>query len=217
MREIKVRSAVPVYLTGLTWLAYAAFLPLYRLLDLCAAALLSAVVYLVSSRFFKDVTVLAPDESIFGRTGDADKDAALAAGKEYLRRLEALSQSITDAGMAAEIGRLRETGRSIYEFISKNNVDIRQIKRFADYYFPTALKLIESYAELSPEITAAGSAAETRTRIEGIMGSVAAAFDKQLGVLYEDKTLDIVTDIEVLKSMLRAEGLSDAGTGGGAS
>ena len=42
------------------------------------------------------------------------------------------------------------------------------------------------------------------------MGSFVTAFDKQLDILYEDKALDIKTDIEVLRNMLQAEGLDDS-------
>jgi len=217
MKEEKLKSAVPVYLLGLTWLAYSLFLPLCRLTDAFAALLLSLAVFLVSSRLFNRSADAAESglASVKIKTGDAEKDALLETVKGYMIRLDKTAASVTEEPMAGHIGGLRESSRAIFEFIMKNSVDTRQVRNFTDYYFPTALKFIESYAELSPHTAAGGNVAETKNKIIGVMGAISAAFDKQLDNLYEDKALDIRTDIEVLKNMLKAEGLGDSDTAGG--
>jgi len=219
MKEIKIKSAAPVYLAGLAWLAYASLLPLYRATDLIFALLVSAAVYLVSSLIVPPKTVLTHDDSYFDKTGDAEKDAVLKAGKDYLNRLEQVAGKTKNERMGAKVAELAERSRKIYEFVSKNNVDLRQIRSFANYYFPTAVKLAESYEELnnSTQTDAGRNVYETKAKIEGVMDSIIAAFGKQYDLLHEDKALDIKTDIEVLKSMLKAEGLdAPAGKGGGA-
>ena len=43
------------------------------------------------------------------------------------------------------------------------------------------------------------------------MDVVLKAFDKQLDTMYQDDMLDISTDIDVLETMLRQDGLIDSG------
>ena len=213
MKEMKIKSVYPIYLTGLVWLIYALFFDLYKASDLIIAAIISIVVYFVFSRLLPDKTISVPDEYVFNKTGDAERDAVLAAGRDFIQTLNKLREGITDAHMTEYIDRLRESGRKMFEFVEKNPVDARQIRGFINYYIPTAIKLLNSYEELEGvnQQAAGGAIIETKRKIEGVMESVVTAFDKQLGVLYEDKALDIKTDIEVLKNILRAEGLADDG------
>ena len=49
----------------------------------------------------------------------------------------------------------------------------------------------------------------TKEKVEGMMDTISAAFDKQLDALYGEEALDISTDITVMEQMLAREGLSD--------
>ena len=217
MKEIKIKPAAPIYLAGLVWVIYAVFLPLYRPTDILIMACLSAAAYFISSLFFGGGTALIQDDSIFKKTGDSGKDALLSAGKGHLARLEQLKNEISDGKMRSDIENLNSRGRKIYDFVSKNNIDARQIKNFTEYYFPTAIKLAEEYAglERSSRDGAGKNAADIKNKIESVTGSMISAFDKQLDNLYEDKALDIRTDIEVLKNIMKAEGIEIEGGGGG--
>ena len=50
-----------------------------------------------------------------------------------------------------------------------------------------------------------------RQRIRESLDMVIEAFNKQLARLYEDDALDITTDIDVLETMLKQDGLIDSG------
>ncbi len=47
----------------------------------------------------------------------------------------------------------------------------------------------------------------TKGKIETMMDTVVAAFDKQLDALFGDEALDISTDITVMENLLAQEGL----------
>ena len=47
----------------------------------------------------------------------------------------------------------------------------------------------------------------TKEKVEGMLDTLCAAFDKQLDSLYGDEALDISTDITVMEQMLQQEGL----------
>jgi len=213
MKEIRVKPVVSIYLSGLVWAVYALLFPLYRWTDLIVVSVISAAVYFIAGRFLPGNTVLSPEADTFKKTGDADKDALLNQGKQYLNRICQLIPSIDDETFKSHVNMLAERGGRMFGFISKNPADVRQSKNFITYYFPTAIKLIESYIEFTAH--SGGKLKDTAAKIDGVMLSVVAAFDKHLETLYADKALDVDTDIEVLKGMLRAAGLDGPELKGG--
>ena len=86
-----------------------------------------------------------------------------------------------------------------------------QIRRFLDYYMPTTLKMLEGYRKMDERQVAGQEAQATRAQIREAMSTVLKAFDKQLNALYQDDMLDLSTDIDVMETMLRQDGLIDSG------
>ena len=62
-------------------------------------------------------------------------------------------------------------------------------------------------------MSAAGVSGEnigaTMSKVEAMMRTIVAAFEKQLDALYGAEALDISTDITVLEQMMAREGLTD--------
>ena len=83
-----------------------------------------------------------------------------------------------------------------------------QIRRFMDYYLPTTLKLLNSYDRMSAAGVSGENIDSTLAKVEGMMRTVVAAFEKQLDSLYGSEALDISTDITVLETMMAREGLT---------
>ena len=74
-------------------------------------------------------------------------------------------------------------------------------------------KLCDKYVFLISQSAGAAEEAKTRTelqaKIEDTFAGIDSALKKQLDALYQNDSLDISTDIEVLSQMLRRDGLSD--------
>ena len=83
-----------------------------------------------------------------------------------------------------------------------------EIRRFMNYYLPTTLKLLNSYDKLSRQRVKGENIQKTMFEIEGMMETIAGAFEKQLDSLFDDDALDIAADISVMESILKQEGLS---------
>lgn len=77
-----------------------------------------------------------------------------------------------------------------------------------NYYLPTTLKLLNSYDKLSRQRVKGENIQKTMFEIEGMMETIAGAFEKQLDSLFDDDALDIAADISVMESILKQEGLS---------
>jgi len=214
MKQIRIKPTAPVYLAGLVWVVYALLFPLYRMTDVLIVSAVSAAVYFIAGKFIPGGTALSPETDTFKKTGDAEKDALLNQGKQYLQTICSFIPSISDETFKSHVAALAERGAKVFEFISKNPADVRQSRNFITYYFPTAIKLIESYIEFTAHRNGS-KLRDTAGKIDGVMLSVVAAFDKHLETLYADKAMDVDTDIEVLKGMLRAAGLDNPELKGG--
>ena len=71
--------------------------------------------------------------------------------------------------------------------------------------------MLSGYRKMDERQLNGKSAQETRAQVREAMDTVLKAFDKQLDALYQDDMLDISTDIDVMETMLRQDGLIDSG------
>ena len=102
----KVRSALPVYIAAGAWLLCALLFPMYKLVWIIVAALVSAAAYIVARILCKDrtVSVYEPDKGV--DTGDRELDGVLNAASRQLAALEAASCRISDERLSAEVTRM---------------------------------------------------------------------------------------------------------------
>ena len=123
-----------------------------------------------------------------------------------MKRLDA---NIADPGISADIVRLEQVSSKIFEEVRHSPEKLPQIRRFMDYYLPTTLKLLNSYDRMSAAGISGENINTTLSKVEGMMRTVVAAFEKQLDSLYGAEALDISTDITVLETMMAREGLTE--------
>ena len=126
-----------------------------------------------------------------------------------LQEMRRLDENIADAGISADIVQLEQISQKIFDFVRQDPKKLPQIRRFMDYYLPTTLKLLNAYDRASDAGISGANIDATIRKVEGMMRTIVAAFEKQLDSLYGSDALDISTDITVLETMLAREGLSD--------
>ena len=85
-----------------------------------------------------------------------------------------------------------------------------QVRKFMNYYLPVSVKLLDQYRTLMSTGLEGENIAKSKAAVENSLDMIAAAFEKQLDNLYRDTQLDITTDIQVLETMMAAEGLADS-------
>ena len=208
MREKITRSVVPIYALAGTWLLYCLIFPLYRLRHFIILACVSVLVYLLFSKLFppKVEYIEEPKEPV--TTGDEKIDALLREGETAVSEIDRLGASIKDEGIRAKVARISELTDKIFKDILEDPDDYRQIRRFADYFLPTTLKLLNAYDRMSSVGTEGENVSGTMKRIDEVLDTTIKAYEKQLDALFANQALDIDTDITVLESMLKKEGLS---------
>ena len=142
-------------------------------------------------------------------TGNAELDKMLKDGRLAIAEMKRLDDNIADAGISADIVRLEQVSQKIFEEVKADPKKLPKVRRFMDYYLPTTLKLLNSYDRMSAAGVSGENIDTTLAKVEGMMRTIVAAFEKQLDSLYGAEALDISTDITVLETMMAREGLTE--------
>lgn len=155
----------------------------------------------------------APDpEPKKPRKAKVAKPAAAQEKDEYQKILDELrrvNDEIPDEEMTDKISRLEAVSTKIFEQAKADPEKLPQMRKFMDYYLPTSLKLLNTYAELDKQGIEGENISESKHRIEQTMDTLVKAFETQLDKLFASDALDVSTDIDVMENMLRADGLTD--------
>ena len=214
--EVSKRIPVaPFYAVAVLWLVYGALFPLYTMMHYVLLAVISAGVFFGINALCKSggtvgqaeppKTAPKPREE---STGNAELDKMLKDGRMAIAEMKRLDDNIADAGISADIVRLEQVSRKIFDEVKRDPAKLPQIRKFMDYYLPTTLKLLNSYDRMSGAGISGENIDATLAKVEGMMRTIVAAFEKQLDSLYGAEALDISTDITVLETMMAREGLT---------
>ena len=139
-----------------------------------------------------------------------------AAEDEYaalLRQLREVNDDIPEPVMSQQNSRLEEVSGRIFALAQKDPDKKAQLQKFMNYYLPTALKLLNTYASLSRQAVEGTNITEAKHSIERSMDLLVTAFENQLDKLFQSDALDVTTDIAALEGMLNMDGLTDSAFG----
>lgn len=216
------------WLTGIVCMLYALNGPLYRWQDLITFVVVGAAAFFIGGKIFKGKKYYVPAESVQpekkpepersrSRKRSRRKRSPPAIprwtkiieeGYKYLHELRDVNIRIPDEVMTKRIDRMEVASADIFAYIAEHPEKAAEIRRFMNYYLPTTLKLLNSYDKLSRQRVKGENIQKTMFEIEGMMETIAGAFEKQLDSLFDDDALDIAADISVMESILKQEGLS---------
>ena len=213
MAKIVKKSPAPLYLAAAVWAAWAVLAPLYAWWHFALAAAVSAAAWLGGRKLFPDKVLILPDpEPAPEREPEraAPEDPLAVERARALAELRRLDENIEDAKLSAQIVHMEEVTGKIFDIVAQQPAKLPQIRRFLNYYLPTTLKLLNAYDRMSGTGVSGENIDTTLAKVEGMMRTIVAAFEKQLDSLYGAEALDISTDITVLENMMAREGLVDS-------
>ena len=201
---------------GAVVVLYSLIFPMYRwqhyLIVAGIALLVGRVVFIMAQGL--DTSKEAPAQQPIPKTGDNAVDSLVEKGQEMLAEIRKENDLIPDAQLTAQMNQLDKVANQIFHTVAEHPEKAPQIRRFMDYYLPTTLKMLTGYRKMDERQVKGENANEARAQIREAMDTVLKAFDKQLDALYQDELLDISTDIDVMETMLRQDGLIDGGVKG---
>lgn len=209
----KIRKSVaPYYGAAAVWILWAALRDLYRPSHFAFVAVLSLGMFLLLRAVCRDevteTIVPDPPKEEEKPTGNAELDKMISDGRKAVSEMKRLDDAIEDEKISRDIRRMEAVCQKIFDQVREDPGKMPQIRQFMDYYLPTTLKLLNAYDRMDSAGVAGENISGTKEKVENIMGTIAAAFEKQLDGLFGADALDISTDISVLETMLAREGLA---------
>ena len=208
LATVRRRSAVPLYAAAGTWAVYALLFPLYRVPHFVLVGVMSAAVYFIMNAVCGTVEETVPDPPKKEETtGNPELDQMIRDGGLAIAEMKRLNDAIKDEKISADIDRLEDLSAKIFAQVRANPDKLPQIRKFMDYYLPTTLKLLNAYDRAAATGVKGENIDSLLAKVEGMMRTVVAAFEKQLDSLFGSENLDISTDITVLENMMAREGL----------
>ncbi len=198
-------SVLPYYAGALVFVVLCAVLPVYRLWALLAALAGAAGAFAAAK---KTCPPRVEEHLVPFHTGVEDVDQMLADIQQKLDTLHALNEALPEPELSAAMTRMEKAGRSILEAVEANPSKSKQVRRFANYYLPDAVNVLQQYAKLARQGVKGENAASIRAQVEHNAASIATAFENQLDALYAAESMDLSADLTVLQSMLKGQGLS---------
>ena len=221
VRKKKKKSWVaPIYSVALVWLVFSLFFPLYSAARILVAALLSVLAFFLVKSFLKnkygeeEAEEPEPEPEPEPVSHGPQVDAIIAEGKRAQQELGRLYASIGNLEVKKKIRDIMEISDKIIQDAIDDPGDVPQIKKFLDYYLPTTIKLLNAYDRMGSQGIEGSNISGTMSSIEEMLDTAIAAYRKLLDSLFADQAMDIETDIQVMNTLLKREGLSgSAGLG----
>lgn len=210
MREVKRKSALPVYIAAGVFAVYALIFPMYKSWHLLIAALVTAAAWLIADKLIKPVTeyVAEPEPEPEPEVSHGEEiDAILAEAKRAHSEMLRLSASIGDPDIQSRIERLAELSDKIAADAIEDPNDVRMIKKFQGYFLPSTIGLLNAYDRMSAQGLEGENLTATKDRIREMLDTEIKAFEKQLDALYANDAMSIGADIQVMQRLLEREGL----------
>ena len=127
---------------------------------------------------------------------------------EILREIRLINDLIPDPVISAKIDRIEEVTHKILQYQKTHPQRTEQLRTFLNYYLPTTLDILRSYARLDAQGVEGENITAAKQRIEGMMDKVVEGFEKQLDKLFSSDAMVIAADVQVLENMLKKDGLS---------
>ena len=205
--EIKKKSAAPVYGVAIVWVLYCLIFPLYRTWHLIVLACSAVLAYFVLSMIFPGKTeyVDIPEEPV--RSGDEKIDAMLAEGERAVSEMRGLRNTIQGEHVRQTLDEIIFVIDKIFKKLLQDPDVYNQVKRFADYYLPTTVKLMHAYDRFGQSGSSGENVSGTMAQIDTALDTILDSYKKFFDSLFESKALDIETDIRVLETKLKNDGL----------
>jgi len=125
-----------------------------------------------------------------------------------LREIRELNDAIADEEVSDKIYKIEDITAKIFKLVKEKPEKEEEIRTLMSYYLPTTLKLLRSYALFEKQGIKGENIDSARSDINRILDTLVQGFSQQLDKMFRADALDISTDIEVLESMMKKDGLS---------
>ncbi len=125
-----------------------------------------------------------------------------------LSNMRRLRGEISDPSISQKVDELIDLTDKIFKIIEEHPEKEPLIKKFNDYYLPSTGKLLRSYSMLEKQGIQGKNIDSAKQDIARILDSLTEGYERQLDKLFDADVLDISSDVDVLETMLKRDGLA---------
>ncbi|MGL6105885.1 5-bromo-4-chloroindolyl phosphate hydrolysis family protein [Romboutsia sp.] len=136
-------------------------------------------------------------------------EATIKIGRSYIEQIKNIKNDLYKEEIAIKLDKLANIATQILSQIEKNPKKIQEVNKFINHYLPITIKLINSYKDINNQLVQGENIENAKSEIEKSIDLINSAFENLLDDLFEDVVLDISTDISVLKTLFKQEGLAE--------
>lgn len=135
-------------------------------------------------------------------------EAILVEGEMYLDQIRAVNRSIENPAVKEKLAHMERISDYIFKRVAGAPHKLPEIRRYMNYYLPTAVKLVQAYQDAERQLVQGQNILTTKRQIEESLDLVNTAFERLLDQLYEKDSMDIHSEISAMENMLRGDGLA---------
>ena len=137
--------------------------------------------------------------------------AAITVGssKNLLLTLPTAAGTVVGNVITAKLSRLEGLLGEIFDRVREHPDQMVNCRKLMDYYLPTMIKLVEAYEEYDKVSSPGEDIKAAKNEIEKTLDIINQAFVELLNKLFQNSVWDVKAEANVLKTMLRQEGLAD--------
>jgi len=205
MSKKHIKSAMPIYCAAVIWLVMGLILPIYKLWAILVTLVISVAAAIVLKKVFpgRDIEIEKKAAS-----GNADVDRQIEEGRATLKRLHDANDAIPDEKISACIERMENAGAAIFDALEKDVSKANQVRRFMNYFLPTAEKLVASYVAFAQAPVKGENVLSAMKSVENSLSLIADAFEKQYDSLYRNESYNLEAEVSVMETLLKGQGLA---------
>lgn len=126
-------------------------------------------------------------------------------GNYYIDRLQESNKIIKDKIISQKLDRMEQIVRMIFHEVDINPKQVDKLGLCLNYYLPTMEKLLDAYIDICDSQSKNKREAKTKKDIEYALDTLNESFERILDRFYDEKEMDIASDIAVLEVMAKQD------------
>ena len=127
-------------------------------------------------------------------------------GQRYIYKIHECNDIIKDKKISEKLDRMERVVSMIFHEVDVNPEQADKLGLFLNYYLPTTEKLLEAYIDLDEKEIKGKSLQKAQKEIELSLDTINDSFEKLLDKFYQEKELDIASDITAMEVIIKQEG-----------
>lgn len=128
-----------------------------------------------------------------------------------MREYRRLMEQVQDPALHEKAVRLYEHAEDIFAWVKLHPECTDDVRRFCNYYLPTANKLLATYNEIAPHKNDSRVAANIEAEVSRVLDTMTTAFRGLMDNLLQNTAVDMQAEISALETVLAQEGLTQNG------